>query len=268
MTRLPRVEISGEPIAPQISVKVGDSCNWNIPSETPVAFVYDQRNYAVMLATPDDLVDFAIGFSLSERIVNGVEDVHMLHVRREARGIELRMTIDTICRERLDVRQSRRNLVGRTGCGVCGLDNAEALFAPLPLVRHAPISIPDLILGRAARQLETRQPLNLSTRSVHAAAWANLHGDIVTVREDVGRHNALDKLVGALACNANREAPGFLVVSSRCSYEIVEKAARYGAPAILSLSAPTALAISRAADCNLTLYCRQGDAFVRIGERL
>lgn len=267
MTLRPPVTYVGTAIPPETTWAVdgnGASAQWHIATETPVAFVYNGRNYAVMLATPHDLEDFGVGFSMSERVINSLSQIDDLTIHQSQRGVELRFRIAPECIERLDVRQTRRNLVGQAGCGICGLDNADVLFEILPKVGPEPASISDAVLRRAASALQQYQPLNQSTHSVHGAAWANCDGDIVMTREDVGRHNALDKLVGAMASASVTATSGFVVMSSRCSYEIVEKAARLGTPAVVTLSAPTSFAIIKARECNLSLYCRDGDGFVRV----
>ena len=238
---------------------------WAAPEETPVAFVYNRRNYAVMLATPADMEDFAIGFSLTERVADRLSDISSVDVHYADLGIELQISIAPERLERLDVRQQRRNLVGRAGCGLCGLENAETFFERLPTVSDAPVTIDPAILQRAIATLERHQPLNAETRTVHAAAWAGLDGDIRLAREDVGRHNALDKLLGALARDGADMADGFVVMSSRCSYEIIEKAARMEVKAVVSISAPTAFAIRKAREANLALYACADDGVVRIG---
>ncbi|MEQ1607889.1 MAG: formate dehydrogenase accessory sulfurtransferase FdhD [Hyphomonadaceae bacterium] len=267
MSGTPLITFSGDPIATdaEICVSQGEAVTrWSITTEVPVALVYNQRNYAVMLATPSDLVDFAAGFSVTERVVDGIDDILEIEVAQSTRGVELRMKLVPDCVERLDVRQTRRNMIGRAGCGVCGLDNAETLFEPLAPVRDAAISISDDALAKAVRDLANHQPLNRRTRSVHAAAWADLDGAILMTREDVGRHNALDKLMGAILLEGKQRSDGFVMMSSRCSYELVEKAARLRVPAIACLSGPTTFAVRRAEECNMALYSRQGDGFVRI----
>ena len=228
---------------------------WHIPEETPVAFIYNRRNYAVMLATPADMTDFALGFSLSERIINQPGDIENLEIRHTGKGIELHFKISTECLETFDVRARRRNLVGTAGCGICGLENADALFAPLSPVRETPIAIDKVALERAMRNFRKLQPINVRTKSVHGAAWVNLNGTIKMAREDVGRHNALDKLIGAMT-RENISTDGFLLMSSRCSYEIIDKAARAKIPAILSLSGPTNFALKKARQANITIYAR------------
>lgn len=267
MSGAPLITFSGDPIATDTEIDVSQGkavTRWSVTTEVPVAFVYNQRNYAVMLATPGDLVDFAVGFSVTERVVDGVDDILEINVGQDNRGVELRVKLAPACVERLDVRQTRRNLVGRAGCGVCGLDNAETLFEPLAPVRDKAISISDDVLAKAVKDLANCQPLNRRTHSAHAAAWSDVDGAIVMAREDVGRHNALDKLLGAILLNGKQRPDGFVVMSSRCSYELVEKAARLRVPAIACLSGPTTFAIKKAAECNMALYCRQGDGFVRI----
>lgn len=238
--------------------------SWTVPEETPVAFVYNRRNYAVMLATPADMEDFAVGFSLTERVVDRLSDISSVDIHYTDRGIELQLSIADEKLERLDVRQQRRNLVGRAGCGLCGLENAETFFERLPIVSDAPIKINPKALKHAMADIERHQPLNAETRTVHAAGWADLAGDICLVREDVGRHNALDKLLGALTRDRADMGKGFVVISSRCSYEIIEKAARMGVKAVASISAPTAFAIRKAQEATLSLYSRSEDGVIRI----
>jgi formate dehydrogenase accessory protein FdhD len=235
-----------------------------VPAETPVAFVYNRRNYAVMLGTPADMADYAVGFSLTERVVDAAKEISTVEIHQSERGIELHISIAPERLERLDIRQQRRNLVGRAGCGVCGLENADVFFEKLPRVRETALTLTPEALVAALNALRDYQPLNQSTKTVHGAAWASLEGDILLAREDVGRHNALDKLLGALAREKADFADGFVLMSSRCSYEIIEKCARLGAGAVASVSGPTAFAIAKAREANIALYCREGDGFVQI----
>ena len=241
---------------------VPDAPAWNVPEETPVAFVYNQRNYAVMLATPADLVDFAVGFSLTERVVDSPSEITAIDIHQEERGIELRLKIRADRLERLDIRQRRRNLVGRAGCGVCGLENAEVFFETLPRVAEKRMVLEPEALARAHEDFIRHQPLSARTRTVHGATWADLKGETKRVREDVGRHNALDKLIGALAAGGADFKDGFVMISSRCSYEIIEKSARAGICAVAALSGPTAFALRKAEESNMALYCRSGEDFV------
>lgn len=236
---------------------------WNVPTETPVAFVYNRRNYAVMLATPADMEDFAVGFSLTERVVDAASEISSVDIHQSERGIELHIAIAPEKLERLDIRQQRRNLAGRAGCGVCGLENAEVFFEKLPRADGEAMAVAQQALVRALGHLRDWQPLNQLTKTVHGAAWASLHGEIVLAREDVGRHNALDKLLGALARSGADRGAGFVLMSSRCSYEIIEKCARLGVRAVASVSGPTAFAIAKAKQANIALYCRDGNGFVR-----
>lgn len=241
----------------------GESAHWRVPEETPVAFVYNRRNYAVMLATPADMEDFAVGFSLTERVVDTADEIASVDIHQSERGIELHLAIEPEKLDRLDLRQQRRNLVGRAGCGVCGLENAETFFEKLPRISEEMTEIAPDALARALRELRDHQPLNQLTKTVHGAAWASLDGAVLGAREDVGRHNALDKLLGALARAQTDMSAGFVLMSSRCSYEIIEKSARLGVRAVASISGPTAFAIAKAKEANITLYCRDGKTFVR-----
>jgi formate dehydrogenase accessory protein FdhD len=240
----------------------GASPDWDVPEETPVAFVYNQRNYAVMLATPADLADFAVGFSLTERVVDAADEISAINILQEERGVDLRFKIRSDRLDRLDVRQQRRNMVGRAGCGVCGLENAEVFFKSLPRVAEERRALAPAAIARAHAEFDSHQPLGVRTRTVHGAAWVSADGKIILVREDVGRHNALDKLIGALALDSADFSNGFVMISSRCSYEIIEKAARVGIQAVAALSGPTAFALKKAAEANMALYCRSGDEFV------
>jgi len=244
---------------------------WHIPEETPVAFVYNRRNYAVMLATPTDMADFALGFSLSERIIHGPEDIESLEIRHLDKGIELHFKINAARLEAFDTRARRRNLVGTAGCGICGLENADALFAPLEPVTNGAITISKPALETAMANFKSLQPINQRTKSVHGAAWVNADGTIQMVREDVGRHNALDKLIGVMTASMTDvkiNPGGFLLMSSRCSYEIIDKAARAKIPAILSLSGPTNLALTKARQANITIYARDKTGSVKRINRL
>ena len=253
---------------PEISIAVrradGQDITWSIPEEVPVAIVYNGSNYAVMLATPAHLEEFAVGFSISERVVDRVDAIQAIDVRSRPQGVDLMIQIDQSSFERLELRERRRNLAGVAGCGLCGLDNSETLFEALPQVATSRIVLEAGAARKAVDAFPERQSLNLSTRSVHGAAWVDFDGDIAAVREDIGRHNALDKLLGAQALGGADMKAGFALVSSRCSYELVEKAARFGVPALLSLSAPTAFAVRKAAEANLALYAWSSDGLITI----
>ena len=238
--------------------------NWHIPEEVPVAFVFNRRNYSVMMATPDDLADFAIGFSLTENIIRDLGDIKSLDIHQTDLGVDLRFKVSNEVIEKLDLTQRRRNLVGSASCGLCGLENADVLFRNLPEVSAKVVDVEEDIIAKALINLSNHQPLNQKTRTVHAAAWADMNGVIKTVREDVGRHNALDKLLGALALDKTVMDSGFVVMSSRCSYEIIEKAAVRGVKILVSVSAPTAFALRKAKEANMALFARFGEGAVRL----
>ena len=247
-----------------IRTQDGEAQSWRAPEEIPVAFIYNRRNYAVMLATPSDLIDFAVGFSLTERVVDEVADISEIELHHSSVGVDMKISISADRLERLDIRQQRRNLVGNVGCGVCGLENAETFFETLPRVAEKKAALSSKALARGLVSFSAHQPLNKKTRTVHGAAWAGPDGEIVLAREDVGRHNALDKLLGALAQDSASLSEGFVLISSRCSYEIIEKAARRGVRAVASVSAPTAFAVRKAREANIALYCQHGDRFAEI----
>lgn len=237
---------------------------WHVAEEVPVALVYNGTNYAVMLATPADLEDFAVGFSISERVINRADCIKAVEARSRPQGIDLMIRIDEPSFARLELIERRRNLAGRSGCGVCGLDSAEGFFEPLPRVADFLAEIDPNAARRAVDEFPGRQPLNLQTHSVHGAAWVDWSGEITAVREDIGRHNALDKLLGTQSRAGGDMKAGFVLVSSRCSYELVEKAARFGVTALLSLSAPTAFALRKAREANIALYTWAAEGLVSL----
>jgi FdhD protein len=211
--------------------------------EAPIQIVIGGAPFAVMMATPNDLEDFAYGFTLTEQIANSVADIRGVEVELVEDGWKLKIAISG---ERLQAHLARgRAMSGRTGCGLCGIEDFSQMPSPRPpLQTRAPIA-PDAIRA-AISELEARQPLNQATRAVHGAAWCARDGTIVLVREDVGRHNALDKTIGALARADVAPNDGFFVITSRCSFEMVAKAAIFGAGTLVSVSAPTSLALERA----------------------
>ena len=221
-----------------------------IAEEVPVALVYNDRPHVVMMATPRDLDDFALGFSLSEAIIGEAGELSSIETQTLIEGIEVRLRIPDSRAQALEARH--RNLTGRTSCGLCGAQALEDAVRQPPHVGAGP-SIDADVLHRALAQMHDRQPLNVATGATHAAAWANLNGDIVLLREDVGRHNALDKLIGAMAKRNERVDDGFLVVTSRASYEMVQKSATAGIALLAAISAPTALAIHLAEETGMTL---------------
>jgi formate dehydrogenase accessory protein FdhD len=224
-----------------------------VAAEVPVAFIYNGASHVVMMATPQDLEDFALGFSLSEAILRRPGEITGLAVVETAKGIEARMEIDRRRFAMLELR--RRNLAGRTGCGICGVDSLEAVLRPLKRLVPAPAPSLDAI-RRALTTLPAAQLINSEARSLHAAAWATLAGEIAVIREDVGRHNALDKLIGAMAGGKVDPAAGFALITSRCSVEMVQKAATFAIPTLVAISAPTTLALSLAEETGLRLIAQ------------
>jgi FdhD protein len=221
-----------------------------VAEEVPVALLYNGEPHVVMLATPQDLEDLARGFSLSEELVDSPAEIRGIEVRTAPDSAEVRIAIAW---ERFpELLRRRRNLTGRTGCGLCGTETLEQAIRTHETVGQGPsVSIGQL--HAAIDELSSRQPLNASTGSVHAAAWVVPANGIECVREDVGRHNALDKTLGALVqVGADLEA-GFMLVTSRASYEMVQKAAAMGVTFLAALSAPTSFAIRHAQRCGMTL---------------
>jgi len=230
---------------------------WLVAEEVPVAFEYNRRAHAVMMATPADLEDFALGFSLCEGILGSAGDVDDIRVRHTADGIVLSIAADPLRLLKGSLRQ--RSMEGRSGCGLCGVDSlANLRRAPQPV--RASFAPDAGAVGAAFARLADHQPMNHANRSLHAAAWCDSSGRILLAREDVGRHNALDKLAGALAAAGHDLAAGFAVLSSRCSFELVQKAAAVGIPLLATLSAPTGLALTLAREAGMTLAARaRGD---------
>lgn len=221
-----------------------------IAVETPIEISFGGSPFAVMMATPRDLEDFAAGFSLTEGVVERIEEIRAIDV--EVGEAAARINI-TLAGERMSAHLARkRALVGRTGCGICGIEDLEHL--PKARRRLEPAkAIAPAAVGAAVARLDALQPLNQRTRAVHAAAWCALDGAIGFVREDVGRHNALDKLIGALLRERIDPDRGFLLITSRCSFEMVAKVATYGAGTLVSMSAPTSLALKRAEESGVAI---------------
>jgi FdhD protein len=242
-----------EPVVPHEFDRLADDETENqrapLAAEVPVALVYNGRPHVVMMCTPSDLEDFAVGFTVTELIAD-VAAVKRVDVVKYARGIELQIEIPATDADRLANRG--RALVGRTGCGLCGVEVIEeALREPAP-VRSA-LAVSRQAMWRAGEALGAHQPLNRDTNAIHAAAWAGADGTLRVVREDVGRHNALDKVLGALARAGTNPADGFLIVTSRASYELVQKAAVANVPLLAAVSRPTTLAVQLAEEAGITL---------------
>jgi FdhD protein len=222
----------------------------SIPEETAVALTYNGGTYAVMMATPQDLEDFAVGFSLSEGVINSPADMDSLDLVRLDDGIEVRMWLSKRKGDRLQER--RRYVAGPTGCGLCGIDSISEAMRPATVVGSGRQFSSEQIMT-AMRSVSSRQKLNIETRAVHAAAFWDAVGGIVALREDVGRHNALDKLSGALARGSVAAGEGIILLTSRVSVEMVQKSAVIGAAVMVSVSAPTALAVRMAEAAGITL---------------
>ena len=223
---------------------------WQVPEEVPVAIQFNSQNHAVMMATPADFEDFAVGFAIAEGIVARASDVGSVLVLPSEDGYAVDLSVDEDLLNRS--RMARRTLEGRTGCGLCGIEDIkDAIRMPgrsLPEVALDPRAV-----ARAYDQLPRFQPMSQVNRTVHAAAWCSVDGTILLSREDVGRHNALDKLIGALARSDTDFASGFVLMSSRCSFELVQKCAIAGIGALATVSAPTALALTLARQAHLKL---------------
>ena len=221
-----------------------------VAEEVPVALVYEDVPHGVMLATPADLEDFAVGFTLSERLVEESAQIRGVEVRYAAEAAEVRVSVAW---ERFTaLLERRRHLTGRTGCGLCGVESLEQAVGPVRAVGAGP-TVSTRELHAAIVALAELQPLNAQTGSVHAAAWVRPGGGIETVREDVGRHNALDKLIGARVRAGAALSEGFVLLTSRASFEMVQKCAATGVTFVAALSAPTALAVRLARESGVTL---------------
>jgi FdhD protein len=221
-----------------------------VAAEIPVALVYNGVSHAVMLATPQDIEDFALGFSLTEGILRSPRELYSVEVERSTAGIEAQLSI--AAERMVELKARRRSLTGRTGCGLCGAESlAHAVRTPARISSHCAAS--EAAIHRAMDELTSRQILHRETGATHAAGWADREGRLLLAREDVGRHNALDKLIGAMARQSLSSACGFALVTSRASSEMVQKAASFGIPLLAAMSAPTDLAVRLAAECGLTL---------------
>lgn len=231
-----------------------------IIEEIPVALVYNGISHAVMLASPADIEDFALGFSLSEGIVEQAKEVRDMEIRSNCHGITVDLEISS---QRFHaLKERRRSLAGRTGCGLCGIDSIAAMGAHIVPSKRCDREFRLNVdaIDESLRQLPLWQPLRTCTGASHGAAWVDLQGNIRHLREDVGRHNALDKLIGALAREGKSSSDGFVLVTSRASYEMVQKTIHAGISALVAVSAPTALAIRQAEAAGMLLvgYARDG----------
>jgi FdhD protein len=221
-----------------------------IAEETPVALVYNGIPHAVMMATPQDLEDFALGFSLTEELIASPADLQRVECVRYSQGIEVQILVAP--EREAEIAARTRRLTGRTGCGICGAESVASVLKTLHPVAAA-TTIRESAVRAAMSALTAHQTLNAAAGAVHAAGWANLDGSVELVREDVGRHNALDKLIGALLRRGTDPASGFVLVTSRASFEMVQKTTRFGAALMAAVSGPTGLAVRIAQQAGLTL---------------
>ena len=222
----------------------------SVPIEAPVSIEVGGIGYAVMMATPADLEDYALGFALGEGLVETPDQIRRIDAHPVEGGWALRIWLPP---ERNEIALERaRKRVSESSCGLCGIENIEQILRPLPPLA-ARIATDRTAIAAALAALRDHQPLGRATGAVHAAAFCSPAGEILHAREDVGRHNALDKLIGALARAGIDPASGFILLSARCSYELVEKTVRAGCPMLVTISAPTSLAAERAAQAGLTL---------------
>jgi FdhD protein len=221
-----------------------------IAEEVPVAFIYWQRTHVVMMATPCDLEDLAIGFSVSEGIVEDAREIRRVSVFRHSRGIDVAIDVPSTIADRLATRA--RALPGRSGCGLCGVEAIDDAIR-MPARVASTLTVTADAIWRATSALAEQQPFNSDTHAIHAAAWATPSGELRVVREDVGRHNALDKVLGALARAGMAAGEGFIVVTSRASFEMVQKAAVAGVPILAAVSRPTGLAVRLADAAGMSL---------------
>lgn len=227
-----------------------------IVEEAPVALVYNGVSHAVMMATPLDLEDFALGFSVSEGIIESSRELRGCDVRRTEQGLMVEMAIDT--RRFAALKERRRSMVVRTGCGLCGTESLQETVRPVRPVTAT--FVEDQAIQRAVATMPRLQTLQADTGASHGAAWCTSNGEIAVVREDVGRHNALDKLIGALLKANTDLSGGFALVSSRASYEMVHKSCAIGIGCLVAISAPTSLAVEQARDAKQRLigFARSG----------
>lgn len=223
---------------------------WGIAEEVPVEIGFNGQAWTVMMASPADIEDLACGLALTEGAIVHGADIERIEVREWPEGITADIILPPARLRQDHIR--RRSLDGRTGCGLCGIETLAELQAAPPVPTASPAIAAAAILS-AFTALPALQTLNRETRSVHAAAWCRADGSIVTVREDVGRHNALDKLAGARLRLGEPADPGFVIMSSRCSFELVFKAARLGAAVLATQSAPTGRALDLAVQCGLSI---------------
>ncbi|PCI87468.1 MAG: sulfurtransferase FdhD [Hyphomicrobiales bacterium] len=240
------------------------SKTWVLPEECPIAIYIDGESekgetYAVMLTTPLDLIDFAYGFCLSEGLVKATDAIISVKQKLARDGVELHVKLNDDAYDRFQIIERRRRLAGASGCGVCGLTSLSHIVEDLPKI-DSELTIRIAAIQKARVQLRDHTPLNQSSFSVHAAAFVDKDGDILLVREDVGRHNALDKLCGALTQQDIDISQGFVLLTSRFAYELAQKCIKSGVPIVISISAPTTMAVNMAKKANMTFAAFDGDS--------
>lgn len=222
----------------------------NVAEEVAVALVYNGISHVVMMTSPNDLKDFALGFSITEGILTSADELYGIELQQHDAGVEVQMNIAS--QRMMQLKQQRRNLTGRTGCGLCGAESLEQAVRPIKVLTSSG-HVSDQAIQNAVLKLDQNQPQQALTGACHGAAWCNKQGDILMIREDVGRHNALDKLIGALVREGIDMQQGFVLISSRASYEMVQKVTAVGINALVAVSAPTGLALRLAREAGLQL---------------
>ncbi|PRY62740.1 FdhD protein [Vreelandella songnenensis] len=257
----PAADLARQPVEVRRSATgwVAESQEDTLALEVPVALVYNGISHAVMMASPADLEDLALGFSLTEGIIAHPHECYDREVKEEANGLAVHLSIAT--QRLMALKERRRSMTGRTGCGLCGTEALDQAIRPIARVSAPPVD--DAAIQYALGELDAYQPLKAATGAVHGAAWCDLQGRIQRLREDVGRHNALDKLIGSLAGESTTLGEGFVLVSSRASYEMVHKCASAGIGALVAVSAATSLAVEQAQTAGLLLV-----GFARPGRHL
>lgn len=225
-----------------------------VAEEVPIALSYDGTTQAVLMASPDDLIDFAYGFSLTEEFISDPDEIENIDIVPLSRGIDVQIALRVDRREAF--RKRRRSMAGPVGCGLCGIESIDAAMRDINEVKRTDVHFDQDEIFAAAREICGKQILNNATRAVHAAAFYEKNKGIIAIREDVGRHNALDKLCGYLFYNREDVSSGFIVVTSRLSVEMVQKAAVSGVSTLVAVSAATAEAIRIGQKCNMTLIGR------------
>jgi FdhD protein len=244
-------ELCSRPATGELTTASGtQSVTWQLPEETPIALQINSEPYTVMMSTPADLRDFAVGFLVGEGIVPDPSKIQGILVMPVDGGMAIDVAVPETA---IDTsRLSRRTIEARTGCGLCGVEDIESAVRPLQRLERSWAPTPEAIRS-SAQALNAQQPMNRFNRSVHGAAWVSKAGEIKLVREDVGRHNALDKLIGALYTQGIDRQDGFVLMTSRCSFELVQKSVTAGIGALVTVSAPTVLALELAKNANLFL---------------